>query len=98
MGTKVINITNHTGEINKHDTCEHHFDKGNFIEYNGDEDVVFYVGINVIDDETNSILRVEKDFETKESALSYLKMFVSKKPICEAIIIEKKQKEICHYV
>lgn len=98
MKNKVINISNHKGEIENGHACQHHFSGGNLIEYEVKNDVFYNVSIHVIDEETNSILRVDKDFKTKIDALNYLKMFVGKKPICEAIIIKKTEKEIYHYV
>lgn len=98
MKNKIIKITNHSGEIENGHSCNHNFNGGNFVEKESDINVVYYVGVSVIDKETNSILTVEKDFYDKKSALKYLRMFVSKKPICEAIILEKSQKQICHYV
>jgi len=98
MKPDIIKITNHLGEIENGHGCTHLFYGGNLNEYEGEKHVFYHVSIHVIENETNTILKVDKDFETKIDAINYLKMFVSKKPICEGIIIEKYEKEVCHYV
>ncbi|MGB5981649.1 MAG: hypothetical protein WBG46_05855 [Nonlabens sp.] len=98
MGTKVYHVTKNIGEIDSDDTCEHHFYGGSIFTYEGEKNIFFELDISVIDEPTNAVMRVQKKFSDKNSAISYLKKFVAKKPICEAIIIEKYEKEVCHYV
>ena len=95
---KIIKITNNFGEIENGSSCIHHFNGGKLSKANSLSQNIFSVKINVIDEKTNSILKVNKDFESKKSALKYLKIFISKYPVCEAIIFKNTKKELYHYV
>ena len=96
--TQIIKITNNLGEIENGSSCEHHFYGGKLSKLNSLSQNIFSVKISVIDEKTNSILNVKKYFESKKSALKYLKIFISKYPVCEAIILKTTKKELYHYV
>lgn len=98
MGIKVIDISPHLGEIGFENDFRHNFYGGNFTEFDGEEDIYFEVDIHVIQEETNTVLRVQKEFENYEHAKSFFIMFISKNPISEGIIVKQIRKEMMHYV
>lgn len=97
---KKICITEHEGEIPNGHNCTYNFEGGSFTEFDYKEEgeVLFDVDIHVVQQETNSILRVQKTFESQETAMNYLRMFIAVNPVSEGVVIRKSRTEIYHYV
>lgn len=98
MKTRVINITKNKGEIGSPDEFNHNFYGGEITELNRDKSEYFYLDIHYLQEETNTSLRLEKYFETKEDALNYLKKFTNHNPTSEGIIKKITEQELAHYV
>ena len=98
MKTKTIKMQKHVGEVGTENNYTHFFSGREITECKGNENITYKVDIHLIQEETNSTLRVQKEFETAETALDYLNKFLIINPICEAIIVEQSKKEIYHYV
>ena len=62
MVNKIINITNHPGEIESGQSCVHHFDGGKFEFKEGNLYKTFLVIVRIIDEESNAVLKLKRHF------------------------------------
>lgn len=58
----------------------------------------FVVTGNVLQEETQSILRVEKTFDNYKNAKEYLEDFVSKNPLSEMLLYKNSKTELINYI